>query len=148
MGAAPLDVRFYSGADEVNDFLADCGEEGRNAYRNMQLADLLYPAVFGVFLASALALTLRRSSLNGRTPSCWPPSPWPVAHLDYLENAFAWIALTTYPDPTISNSLLGFASAAKTSVFWAAGLGLIVGAAALALRAVRRRAAGPARQLG
>ncbi|MGI9615706.1 MAG: hypothetical protein ACR2QO_22530 [Acidimicrobiales bacterium] len=147
-GAAPLDVRFYSTSNQVNDFLADCGEEGRDAYRNMQIADFFYPSVFGLFLASALTLTLTR--LFPQRPDAVALAAIALAGsaLDYLENVFAWIALTSYPNPTLSNSLLGFASAAKTMVFWAAGAGLVVGVAALALRAVRHRAAGPTRQLG
>ena len=42
-GAAPLDVRPYSSAADVAQFLDQCGETGRQAYRNLQLADLFYP---------------------------------------------------------------------------------------------------------
>ena len=147
-GAAPLDVRFYSTSAQVNDFLADCGEEGRDVYRKMQIADFFYPAVFGLFLASALALTLTR--LFPQRPNAVALAAIAVvgSALDYVENVFAWVALTTYPDPTFSNSLLGLASAAKTMVFWTAGAGLVVGVASLALRAVRHRTAGPTGQLG
>ena len=52
-GAPPPDVRPYSSAADVNRFLDECGEAGRHAYRDLQLADLAYPAVFGLFMASA-----------------------------------------------------------------------------------------------
>jgi lysylphosphatidylglycerol synthetase-like protein (DUF2156 family) len=114
----------------------------------MQIADLFYPAVSGLFMASALALTLKR---------LFPPRPNVVAlasvalvggALDYLENVLAWIALTTYPDRTISNSLLGLASAGKTIAFWTAGVGLIVGLSYLAIGAVGKRRADPVQKPG
>jgi hypothetical protein len=103
--------------------------------------------VFGVFLASGLALTLKRLVPQRPNVVALASIALVGSALDYLENVFAWIALTTYPNPTVANSLLGIASAAKTSVFWAAGLGLVVGVVALARRAVRQRSAGPARPL-
>ncbi len=62
-GQAPPDLRLTSTADEVHGFLATCGATGREAYTALQVADLFYPAVFAVFLASSLArvlLLLRR----------------------------------------------------------------------------------------
>lgn len=147
-GAAPLDVRFYSTADQVNEFLADCGDDGRDAYRNLQLADLFYPAVSGLFMASALALTLKQLFPQRPNILALASIAFVGTALDYVENVFAWIALTTYPDETISNSALGFASAGKTIAFWTAGVGLVVGVAVLALSAGRQRVAGTTGKLG
>ncbi len=147
-GAPPLDVRPYSTADDVNRFLDECGDAGRNAYRDLQLADLAYPAVFGLFMASALALALehlfpQRPALIGLAAIALAGSGF-----DYLENLFAWRALAAYPDPVATNSLLGLASAAKTASFWIAGLLLVASTTALIGRAVRRRHPTPADQPG
>jgi hypothetical protein len=147
-GAPPLDVRFSTSADDVNDFLADCGQQGREAYRNLQIADLFYPAVSGLFMASALALTLKHLFPQRSGVVALASVALAGSALDYLENVFAWIALTTYPDPAMTNFLLGIASAGKTSAFWTAGVGLVVALAALAIKAVRQHAVDPAQHLG
>ena len=73
-GQAPPDMRFYSSGDDVVSFLDACGPAGRNAYQNMQLADLAYPAIVGLFLASSLALATKRlsprRSLRSRISYC------------------------------------------------------------------------------
>lgn len=137
-GAEPLDVRLYSSAEDVERFLDGCGEDGRAAYRNLQIADLAYPTVFGVFMTSALALSLAR---------LFPSRPGVVglaalgmtsSVFDYAENALAWRLLTTYPEVGTSGMLLGFASAAKTITGWTVGLGLLTSVALLTGRAVGR----------
>ncbi len=133
-GQPPLDVRFYSTSDEVHGFLEACGATGRTAYRNMQLADLLYPLVFGVFMASALAKTLRHRFPNRPAVVALAAIALAGSGFDYLENLFSWIALSNYPDSTASNSLLGLASAAKTSTFWLAGILLLTTIVSLPFR--------------
>jgi len=138
-GQAPPDMRRFTSADGVNQFLDDCGPAGRDSYRNMQLADIFYPAIIGVFLASSLSLAIRRLSPRpGRT--LWLGAlPFVAMAFDYLENVFAWLALASYPDPIATTHLLGVASAAKTTTSWAAGLLLIAALAAIVLRATRAR---------
>jgi hypothetical protein len=138
-GEAPLDVRFTSSAADVERFLEACGPAGRDAYRNMQVADLFYPAVFGLFLASSLALALRLL-FPGR-PSVFGLAAVPLiaAGFDYVENLFAWAALAAFPEPAATNSLLGVASAAKTTLFWFAGALVLLTAGAIVARGVRRR---------
>ena len=65
--------------------------------------------------------------------------PLVASALDYLENAFAWLAMAAYPDPSATGSLLGLASAAKTTAFWAAGIALLVALGALGVVEGRRR---------
>lgn len=143
-GAAPLDVRFSATTSDVERFLSECGVEGRSAYRSMLLADLIYPLVFGLFMASSLALAFR---------SFAPRRPQLVAFavvaligsgLDYLENLLEWRALTAFPSQVASTQLLGIASAAKTITFWAAGAVLIALLVAIGVREIgarRRRTA-------
>ena len=138
--AAPPDVRFYTPGEGVTQFLTGCGEAGRDAYRDLQLADLFYPAVSGLFLASALAVVLVRTSRPGSPVVALAALPLLGSAFDYLENICAWLALAAYPDPAPFGSLLGLASAAKTLTFWTSGavllaaLGMLVIARARQLR--------------
>ena len=138
-GAPPLDVRFTSTPDDVERFLSGCGVQGRNAYRNMLLADLLYPLVFGLFMASSLVLAIttvvgRRSSLRALAVIALIGSG-----LDLLENLLEWRALNAFPSQVASTHLLGIASAAKTITFWVAGLGLIALLIPIGVRATGAR---------
>ncbi len=132
-GQAPPDVRFTSSAGEVDGFLQACGVAGREAYRAMQLADLVYPTVFALFIASSLAMVLAR--LAPRRPALLALAALPLvaSTFDYAENACAWLALASYPEAAASTSLLGAASAAKTTSSWAAGILLLGALGALAV---------------
>ena len=141
-GQAPLDVRFTSSASEVDRFLAACGPDGRAAYRDMQIADLFYPAVVGVFMASALAASLGRLTSRRRMVAAAATVPLLGSMFDYGENALAWSALAAYPEPTRTSSLLGMASAIKTGLFWLAGVVLVLAMAALLARVGRRALTG------
>lgn len=135
---APPDVRFTSGAADVLGFLTGCGAAGRDAYRLLQVADLLYPAVFGMFMATSMALVLSRLAPRRPVLLCVAVLPLIGSAFDYLENLCAWLALAAYPNPIPTNSVLGFASAAKNLTFWACG-GLLLGALGLLLLAQARR---------
>ena len=141
-GHAPPDMRFFTTADGVTQFLDDCGTNGRDAYRNMQLADIFYPAIIGVFLASSLSLAIKRLSPRPSRTLWLGALPLAAMAFDYLENVLAWLALTSYPDPIATTHLLGVASAAKTTTSWAAGLLLLAALAAIVVQATRARLSG------
>lgn len=135
-GQAPPDMRFYSSGDDVIGFLDACGPTGRAAYTKMQLVDVLYPAVVGVFLASSLALVTRR--LSARNSVHWIAAlPLAAALFDYVENSFAWLAILSYPEAIVTSDVLGIASAAKTSTSWVAGLTLVACLVVVGCRSVR-----------
>ena len=140
-GQPPLDMRTTSSAADVNGFLEACGTAGREAYRALQLADLAYPLVFAVFLASSLAMVLSRLLPDRPGVLALALLPFLASAFDYTENVFAWRALMAFPGATTTDGLLGLASAAKTFTSWAAGGLLVVGVLALLLRAALRRAA-------
>ena len=137
-GQAPPDVQNFTTGDDVSGFLDACGADGRAAYRNMQIADLFYPAVYGLFVASSLALSLARTSLSSRWVSRAVALPFVGAGFDYLENIFAWIALASYPGDASTNALLGLAGAAKAATYWISGLVLIGTLVVLVAKRVRR----------
>lgn len=137
--APPLDVRFTSTTADVERFLSGCGVEGRSAYRQMLLADLLYPLVFGLFMASSLALAIR-SFVRGRSSlSALAGLALIGSGLDYLENVLEWRALDAFPSRVASTHMLGIVSAGKTVTFWLAGVGLIALLTAIGVRALRAR---------
>ncbi len=142
-GQEPPDVRFTSSGDQVSRFLNTCGGVGRDAYQAMQIADLFYPMVVGMFMATSLALVLAR--LAPRQPSVVAVAVLPLlgTAFDYLENVFAWLALAAFPAPSASISLLGVASAAKTLTFWAAGALLLASLSALVFKEACRRRVRP-----
>jgi hypothetical protein len=138
-GQPPPDVRFTSSAAEVNDFLSACGATGRSAYTNMQLADLAYPTVFGLFLTTSLAVALRRLGSRGPVVVGLAMLPMLGTAFDYLENVFAWRALAAFPEPSGTDGLLGLATAVKTTTFWLAGLLLLAVITMLGIRTIHRR---------
>ena len=145
-GAPPPDLRFFTSAAGVQAFLSGCGPAGRLGYQHLQQADLLYPAVFALFVASALAMLLVRVTRPGSRWLALAALPLLGSAFDYLENAAAWTALARFPGSAEpASSLLGLASAAKSVTSWVAmtllvGL-LVVVPAIVARRAlVRRRA--------
>ena len=138
-GQAPPDVRFTSSGGEVGVFLDACGVVGREAYRSMQVADLFYPLVFALFMASSLAMVISRLAPRRRSLLALAALPLVASAFDYVENACAWLALAVYPDSAATNSVLGLASAAKSATSWAAGILLLGALAALAVVTLRRR---------
>lgn len=138
-GQRPPDMRFFTSADDVTGFLDACGPTGRNAYRNMQVADLVYPAVVGLFLASSFALVIGRLAPRA-SKAIWLASiPLVASAFDYLENIFAWSALARYPGSAPTDVVLGYASAAKTVTSWISGILLVGALAILGVRVVQRR---------
>lgn len=147
-GAPPPDLRLYTSAAGVQAFLAGCGPAGRLAYQHLQQADLLYPTVFALFVASALATLLVRVTRAGSRWLAVAALPLLSSAFDYLENVAAWVALARFParaEP--ASSLLGLASAAKSATSWAATIlliGLLVVVPAMAARrALARRRTTP-----
>jgi len=143
-GQVAPDVRFYTSADDLNGFLVGCGAEGRAAYRNLQLADLVYPAIAGLFPAIALMMVLdrrRQRRPEGRDLTALALLPLLGAGFDYVENAIAWSALAAYPAETPLAPLFGIASIAKQSVNWASWMLLLAGLAFAGYDLVQRRRA-------
>ena len=56
-----IDSGKHTSGEGVREFLDGCGQPGLVAYAHLQLADLLYPAISGLFLACALAIVLVRA---------------------------------------------------------------------------------------
>ncbi len=138
-GAPPLDVRFTSTAADVERFLSGCGIEGRNAYRNMLVADLVYPLVFGTFMASSLALAITRVVPHRPRLIVVALAALVGSALDYVENALEWRAVDAFPTAVASTRLLGIVAAGKSIVFWMVGVGLLVLLVVIGIREIGAR---------
>ncbi len=137
-GEPPPDMRFGSTAGEVHGFLSACGPAGRAAYTALQLADLVYPLLFAIFIASSLALVLRLLAPHRPGLLAVAALPFAASGFDYLENVCAWVALAAWPEPGVADGLLGLASTAKTVTSWAAGGLLVVALVMLGVAGARR----------
>jgi hypothetical protein len=136
-GRSPFDVGGYWDAGDARRMLEACGDTGRAAYVQLEIADLAYPAALAALLLIACALLLRR--FGGRS--------WPVllpilamTVLDYLENAGVWFVLLRWPDAGGSVAdAAGVATALKRAFgFIAFSVPLVLGALELVHRAHRR----------
>jgi hypothetical protein len=143
---APPDMRFTSSAAEIIGFLRACGTNGRDAYQYLQIADLLYPTVFGIFIATAIAFVLARLAPARHTILALAAVPLIASAFDYLENLCAWLALAAYPAPASTSALMGLASAAKNVASWTAGVVLVGALGMLAIKSLRRISRGPSRR--
>ena len=125
-GAVPLDMRAHYGAAEVTTFLSNCGAAGIDAYRTLQVVDLVYPATSAIFLFIAIGVVVRR--LAGPTSPVLLLALVPIIGglADYAENAIAWMYLTAAPAPGWGD-LMGMAATAKTIAGWLSGITLLAG---------------------
>ncbi|MGO4597700.1 hypothetical protein [Terrabacter sp. 2RAF25] len=133
-GQRPPDVRVFTSAADVTGFLSACGAAGRDAYRFLQLADLLYPMVFGLFMTASSALVLSRLATRRHSLLALAALPLLGSAFDYVENLCAWLALAAFPGQPPTSHLLGLASTAKNVTFWASGAVLLCAIAVLAAR--------------
>jgi len=132
-GAPPLDMRAHYGATEVTTFLSNCGTAGVNAYRTLQIVDLVYPAVNAVFFFVAIGFVVHR--LTGPTSPAILLAfvPIVVGLADYVENAIAWAYLVASPSPGWGD-LMGMAASVKTIAGWLSGVTLLAGFVVVGIR--------------
>ena len=134
-GEPPPDMRLFTSGDQVRQFLTGCGQSGRAAYQNMQIADLFYPAISGLFLACAIAVALAGLTRPGSRVVALAALPLVGSIFDYLENTAAWVTMTSFPqDSGVVTDLLGVASIGKQVFTWASWLILVVAAAMALIR--------------
>ena len=94
-GAPAPDVRTAPSPADVHAFIAGCGPGGLGAYRDLQLVDLLYPAVNAALLVLVLALLL---TALPRGPRWVLALPVVAAVGDYAENVAAWTLIARGSD--------------------------------------------------
>ena len=104
---------------------------------------LISAAIFApcaaVFMAASLAMVITRLAPGRPLLVALAALPLVASAFDYLENLCAWMALAAYPEPAATNSVLGLASAAKTTTSWLAGILLLSALTALIVTTIVRR---------
>jgi hypothetical protein len=144
-GQVAPDVRFWTSGADLSGFLTECGSDGRSAYRNLQLADLAYPAIAALFPALALMMVLDRRQLRrlwGRDLTPLALLPLLGAALDHAEDAIAWTALAASSDDSPVAALFGVVPIGKQAINWASWAALLVLLLTTGTALIRRRRAG------
>lgn len=136
-GREAPDVRFAPAASQTQSFLAECGDHGLAAYRDLQVVDLFYPAAGAVFLLVVLAFLLLRVAPR----AAWIAFvPLLAALGDYAENASAWVLIGVGPSQASwAASVLQMGSALKVVASWVSWLGVIALLFGVAVRTLARR---------
>lgn len=92
-GIGILDFEFGYTKQKALEFLGSYGAEGMVLYQNIQLLDILNPAIYSWFFAMMLFLLLRETRL------AWTVVlPLLVGAFDYAENAVLFLMARNYPD--------------------------------------------------
>ncbi len=126
--ATPPDLLYHYDADTLHELLRQMGEAGRSRYVvTATTLDVLYPVVYSLFLAAALARLL--DGVSGRG-SLLPLAPFAIGLADLAENAAVVAVVTAYPE---RRPLLEGLAGWLTSVKWS--LAVLVVAALLVLLA-------------
>ena len=139
-GAPAPDVRTAPSVSDVHAFLAACGPDGLAAYRDLQVVDVLYPAVNAALLMLVLGLLFRRLKVS----LTWLlVLPVVAAVGDYVENVAAWTMLGEGQGRTSwVDALFPVGSAVKAGATWSAWLAVTVLLAWVVVRWVRPRVGG------
>lgn len=117
------DVLFAPDPGQIEAFLAGCGAPGLQAYQDLQVIDLFYPAATAAFLTVALAFLLRDASPRLAWLAALPAA---AALGDYAENAAAWVLISTEPStlPWAAATAMQAGSAVKFILSWVSWLAL------------------------
>ncbi|WP_143448727.1 hypothetical protein [Kineosporia sp. A_224] len=136
-GPAP-DVRFAPAPVAVREFARTCGAQGLAAYRDLQVVDLLYPAVTALLLTGLALLLGRRTTVR---PALLALAPVLAAVGDYTENVAAWAVVRAgAAAPDWVGPVFRAGSLVKSVASWAAWTSVLALAAwAFARWALRRR---------
>jgi hypothetical protein len=118
-GAPLLDMRPGYTPDAAYHLFDVLGQTGRGAYlKLLRTIDLLLPALFGLFLLSAI----RRGAFRA-----WQPVPLLAASCDYAENIAITMLLLHYPTREPALARLASILTVTKLVLYASGLLLAVG---------------------
>jgi lysylphosphatidylglycerol synthetase-like protein (DUF2156 family) len=129
-GLPPFDVRGNWTQADARALVQACGASGRSAYIELQLLDLVYPALSGAALVLVTALLARRYGRWGWA-ALIPAVLMTV--LDYTENIAVWTLLVKWPDVNATVAAIGGPVTAVKHImgFVAFGIPLLLGVIAL-----------------
>lgn len=112
----PLDLYYSYSPDQVYEYFAMLGADGRTAYIGWALtSDLAFPVIYSLTLSVSLMLVLRKLSLPVSRIRYLSLLPFLTVILDWCENlSLAWVA---HSFPERADSIANFANA-FTSLKW------------------------------
>lgn len=117
-GTMPEESFGYS-ADEINSWLTNLADSGRELYQQFQLLDVANAAITAVALTAGLSYTLQRLFPENKQLQLITYIPSLVFILELLENLLLYINAANFPDSfvvglastiTITKLILGFGS--------------------------------------
>jgi hypothetical protein len=137
------DLSLYYEPSDLYRMAEAYGEEGRREYIQARFTfDLVWPMVYGAFLATALSWLLSRLVDFGSRWRLVNFVPALAMLLDYMENVSAALVMWRYPLRTpVVDTLVPLFTMAKWAVLAASFLLLLGGLEVLAVRRFRRRIA-------
>lgn len=130
----PPDLYFHYSPDQVHDYLAVLGAEGRSAYTRMALtSDLAFPVIYSTALSMALMLFLRKGlPPAGRYLSLFP---FLIVIADWAENLT--LVMVTRAFPARADAVAGLAGTFTALKWLLIALTVLMLLAAVAFGAVR-----------
>lgn len=143
-GVGSPDLQLIYGAEQLYEMAQSYGVAGRAAYIRSRLTfDLAFPISYGLFFATTIAFTLRRTwpQLLGLRSLAVVPV-WALA-ADLAENLALVGVMSLYPQP--SALLAALAAAATVSKWVLVGLSIVLavfGSLAFLVRTIRQLSAG------
>jgi hypothetical protein len=96
-GLPILDSRLFYTAQDVNQLFTALGGPGRLLYTYHQVFDSLFPAVYGITIALAIARLENKVSAQGRLLRLTVFIPFVAAIADYAENCLIASQIATFP---------------------------------------------------
>ena len=128
-GTTILDVELFYTAAQAYQRLALFGEQGRAAYFNILMGDLIYPALLAGFLSISITLLFRRLNFSSTYWQYLGLLPLANMFFDYIEDALLLSLLNSYPAQLpITAAVAGFVTFTKNMFgmlsFIVLGLGL------------------------
>lgn len=115
-GGDSPDTSFFYRPAELFQMAENFGEFGRQAYIRARFTfDLIFPAVYGLFLVTSISWFAKRTFPKGNGWRLMNLVPAAGVLLDLLENTTASIVMATYPNQSI---LVGWLASVFTLLKW------------------------------
>ena len=111
-----FDTSFFYSPDSVYDKIDSYGEEGRKAYIiNRWTFDLVFPFVYGLFMLSGIAFSVKRFKGRIFSSHIWTRIAFIAVLFDLLENTFVTLAMVNFPQ---QYGFLAYCATISTLMKW------------------------------
>jgi hypothetical protein len=125
--AGSPDMSFYYSPDELYQMAKSYGAEGRQAYIRARFTfDLVWPLVYGFFLAAGISWTFRNAFSDEAIWQRANLAPILAVMFDYLENISTSLVISRYPSSTAVLDWLASVFTMAKWIFVAGSFGLLL----------------------